>query len=474
MYGSGGGGLANISGTVAISESSIEGNTAMYGSGGGLANFSGTVAISESSIEGNTANYNGGGVYNQATVNISASAISTNSAYGSGGGLYNAYYATANLTESVLASNTAGNLGGGLYSEFGYYSVNMIGSTVSANSANFGGGLYVNGYSPTITGTVISGNQNGGLVLNSDYAFVTGNSITLNLGDGIHIGYGSSNTIGTPNAGDGNTITDNSGAGVVVGGGYANSIRGNVIRANGGLAIDLNNDGRTPNDLGDDDFGPNYLQNYPLITGLTPGATTHVTGRLNSTPNSSFTVDMYAQAGAVPVNPGSSIRYLGSIEVTTNASGNASFDIMLDAETFADELVSATATDVNGNTSEFSDVNLIRVAPVAGLFTSEGGAQATFSVVLAIQPTADVTVVLSSDDTTEGAVSPAVLTFSPDNWDDPQTATITGVDDTDVDGLSSYTIATQPATNADARFEGFDSDDVQVLNYDNDFGPGRD
>ena len=55
------------------------------------------------------------------------------------------------------------------------------------------------------------------------------------------------------------------------------------------------------------------------------------------------------------------------------------------------------------------------------------------------------------------------------NWDHPQVATITGVDDTIADGPISYTIITQPATSADARFAGFNPDDVQVLNYDNDF-----
>ena len=171
----------------------------------------------------------------------------------------------------------------------------------------------------------------------------------------------------------------------------------------------------------------------------------------------------------MPFSPGSSIRYLGSVAVTTDESGNATFDVVLDAETSAGELVSATATDVNGNTSEFSDLNLIPVAPVAGLFTSEGGAQATLSVVLAIEPTADVTVALSSSDTTEGTVSPAALIFTPENWDHPQTATITGVDDTIADGPISYTIITEPAASADSRFAGFNPDDVQVLNYDNDF-----
>ena len=50
-------------------------------------------------------------------------------------------------------------------------------------------------------------------------------------------------------------------------------------------------------------------------------------------------------------------------------------------------------------------------------------------MVLNTQPTADVTIALSSSDTTEGTVSPASLTFTTANWNVAQTVTVTGVDD---------------------------------------------
>ena len=55
-------------------------------------------------------------------------------------------------------------------------------------------------------------------------------------------------------------------------------------------------------------------------------------------------------------------------------------------------------------------------------------------MVLTTQPTADVTIALSSSDTTEGTVSPASLTFTTANWNVAQTVTVTGVDDALVDG----------------------------------------
>ena len=71
----------------------------------------------------------------------------------------------------------------------------------------------------------------------------------------------------------------------------------------------------------------------------------------------------------------------------------------------------------------------ITVTPTSGLTTTEAGGTATFTVVLTSRPVADVTIGLSSSDTTEGTVSPSSLTFTSANWNIPQTVTVTGVDD---------------------------------------------
>ena len=115
-----------------------------------------------------------------------------------------------------------------------------------------------------------------------------------------------------------------------------------------------------------------------------------------------------------------------------------------------------------------NDVAGITVTPTTGLVTTEAGGSDTFTVVLANQPSADVTIALSSSDTTEGTVSPASLTFTAGNWNTGQTVTVTGVDDTDVDGDIAYTIITAPAVSADANYNGFDPADVSVTNIDND------
>ncbi len=82
----------------------------------------------------------------------------------------------------------------------------------------------------------------------------------------------------------------------------------------------------------------------------------------------------------------------------------------------------------------------VRVTESGGsTVTTESGGTDTVRVVLDSQPTADVTIAVSSSDTSEGTVSPASLTFTSANWNTVQTITVTGVDD-ETDGERSTTI----------------------------------
>ncbi|WP_375560533.1 T9SS type A sorting domain-containing protein [Bernardetia sp. OM2101] len=102
--------------------------------------------------------------------------------------------------------------------------------------------------------------------------------------------------------------------------------------------------------------------------------------------------------------------------------------------------------------------------------TSEDGTTATFTVKLASAPTADVTVTVASGDATEGTVAPATLTFTSANFADAQTVTVTGVDDTEVDGNKTYTVSLT-AASSDAAYSG-KTGSVNVTNTDNDTDGG--
>ena len=87
---------------------------------------------------------------------------------------------------------------------------------------------------------------------------------------------------------------------------------------------------------------------------------------------------------------------------------------------------------------------------------------------LTSQPSGDVTIGLTSSDTTEGTVSPASLTFTSANWNSVRTVTVTGVDDAVVDGNVRYTIVTATAVSSDGNYSVINPADVAVTNTDND------
>jgi hypothetical protein len=91
---------------------------------------------------------------------------------------------------------------------------------------------------------------------------------------------------------------------------------------------------------------------------------------------------------------------------------------------------------------------------------------AIFTVKLDTQPTADVTIPISSSNTSLGTVSPASLVFTPTNWNVNQTVTVTGVNNYIVDGNQNYTIILGKAISDDVNYYGLDPADVSVANID--------
>jgi len=113
----------------------------------------------------------------------------------------------------------------------------------------------------------------------------------------------------------------------------------------------------------------------------------------------------------------------------------------------------------------------ITVAPTTGLTTTEAGGTATFTIRLNSQPTANVTIGVSSSNTKEGTVSPASVTFTSLNWKCSPAPHGPGVDDAVADGNQVYSILTAPAMSTDPGYNGLNADDVSVTNVDND-SPG--
>jgi hypothetical protein len=162
----------------------------------------------------------------------------------------------------------------------------------------------------------------------------------------------------------------------------------------------------------------------------------------------------------------------GSSTYTFSVTVGADADVESD-ETFFVNVTNVTGADVLDGQATGTIANDdapaagVVITPTTGLTTTEAGGTATFDVVLTRQPTGDVTVDLASSDPTEGTVSPAALTFGSADWNVPQTATVTGVDDAVADGDVAYSI-TSAVDSADLAFAAVDPADVSVTNTDDD------
>lgn len=231
----------------------------------------------------------------------------------------------------------------------------VVPGTANVISGNVGYGVFLGGR--TTTGNVVEGNLIG-----------TGRTGGANLGnrlDGVRIQAGGPSTATA--AVSGNAIAFNGGAGIAVLTGTGNLLQQNTIFGNAGRGIDLNADGGTANDPADADGGPNNLQNFPDLTQASlNGAQLDVTFRVDSDPaNSAYplTVEFFRSDGT-----GQGALFLGSVTYTA-AEAQTAQAVTLDgrALTAADRIV-ATATDSNGNTSEFSAPYFeVNVAPVLTL-----------------------------------------------------------------------------------------------------------
>ncbi|MXZ82121.1 MAG: hypothetical protein F4Z10_00145, partial [Synechococcus sp. SB0666_bin_14] len=196
-------------------------------------------------------------------------------------------------------------------------------------------------------------------------------------------------------------------------------------------------------------------------------AATNVSYAVSSTGTTTYGEDSNALGGPVSMTGGS-----GSIVVTI-------LDDRIDeeAETIVLHLVagsgytvgargSATITIADNDTAgvAISETNnSTSVSEAAGTDQTD-----TYTVVLESEPTAGVSITVTSGDTGAATVSPPTLRFTPDNWATSQMVTVTGVDDSvDQSGNRSVTIR-HSATSDDGNYDNISIGDVTATVVDDD------
>ena len=392
-----------------------------------------------------------------------------------------------------LQASTTGNLIQG----------NYIGTDINGTAAlgNGGSGIQIfasvepAGGVNTIGGTsatarnIVSGNSGDGISGASPKVLIQGNYIgtdvngTGNLGNagfGIDLQCIDNNTIGGTAAGAGNVIAFNGLDGVRVvscssGGvvsGVNNSILGNSIFSNTRLGINLlggieNAFGVTPNDPGDADIGANNLQNYPVLTSVSSGGgMTSIAGTLNSVASTTYRIEFFANDAIEPSGNGEGQVFLGFSNATANASGNASFNVNF-PQIGAGQRITATATDPNGNTSEYSAAigQLLNISTRMEVLTGNsvliggfiiGGSGNKEVLLRALGPTLTqfgVTGVLA-DPTLELHDGSGALITSNDNWKDTQQAAISATGKAPPDDKESAILHTFAPGNYTAIVRG--------------------
>ena len=347
-------------------------------------------------------------------------------------------------------------------------------------ASNHGDGINTSGQT---TGLLVIGNAIG--------TDATGLLPLGNLGNGISLG-SSSNTIGGTGAGAGNVIEFNGngsvGAGVeLVGDVNHDEILSNSIYANAGLGINLGS-GPTPNHA-PGTVGPNDYQNYPTLTlGQSDGTETTIQGTLYESPNTTYLLQFFSSPTEDPSGHGQGKVMVGSSSVTTDANGNATFTQQLPSATLPGQFISATATNPQNDTSEFSSdlavqgqINLVLTASATPDPVQAGGT-VTYSLTVANQGFNDAHNVvlnnvlpaglsLSSIATSQGYVvpitTPGTMTVNLGTIAAGTSATVTIVAQTTAGSVGSIT---DSATISSLET---DPDSVRRIDDDHRDGPGR-
>ncbi|HRN70850.1 MAG TPA: fibronectin type III domain-containing protein, partial [Candidatus Woesebacteria bacterium] len=200
-------------------------------------------------------------------------------------------------------------------------------------------------------------------ILSHASSYIQGNYIGTNpYGD--NLGSGSSNmginiqsTDSVSTLIKGNTVYNKDGKGIVVSNTSTGiTISQNKIYANNGLGIDIGSSGVTANDIGDTDTGANDLMNYPVLKKVVKeGNNLIVTADLDFNPTEApFTIELFDNDELNDTGYGEGKYFIGSATTSTIGEDVTVTIPITDHIPTTVAKLTATATNGNGSTSEFS------------------------------------------------------------------------------------------------------------------------
>ncbi|HEV7301275.1 MAG TPA: hypothetical protein VGN72_18065, partial [Tepidisphaeraceae bacterium] len=364
-------------------------------SASGLRLFGGSVGTDATVVRGLAINrFRGIGVFiNGVGMRVEGNYIGTNlagdAAAGSAYGVFlwgtqHTIGGTVAAARNVISGNSTGIAFGtgsaeGIQIQGNYIGMNASGTDAVPNQVGISlsnGGVTIgapDGYAQG--GNLISGNVQSGIRILGGYYNLPVAILNNRIGPGVNgepLGAGSAGVVVTNSGGTpspvnitGNEIAFAGAGGIAVGPSDASThvlARGNFLHSNQHpptlrtLNIDLGAPGPDANDPYDADAGANDLLNAPVLTGF-GGTLTSPTavGTYHGLPSTSLVLDVYRVGSGWRGEP------VGTASITTDASGNASFEIPLNVDRSDGGAIEATASLLDaagggGVTSESSAV----------------------------------------------------------------------------------------------------------------------
>jgi len=428
------GGGINNAGTLTFNNCTVSGNTAQ--SGGGAINNSGPLTLNNSTISGNTAtNHFGGGIRNYDTLTLNNSTVSNNAAPNGEGGGINNLGTTLTLKNTLIVGNTS-NDNKDVTGTIDTNTTSCLGSDCTSNdgktiaSISWLDNLGSNG-GPTQTHALLTGAP--ATVVSAGSGCLTNDQRGITRATACDVGAYEASKISIA---VGTTPTE---AGTV--GTFTITLTPKLL-ATESLTINYSTTAGTATISDDYDIS----STEPSITFNTNSFT--ITDIVFDV--SKVTLDIPAQDDSIDDDA-------ETVKLTLTSANNGYI--------IAPGSDNATLTITDNDTAGFS-------LSKTTASVNESGTTDTFTLVLDSKPASNVVMTVSSSDTGEVTVSPTTLTFTSSNWDTAQTLTLTGVEETLIDGdqTSSITLSVDDA-NSDDQYDPLADKTVSVTTGDND-SPG--
>ncbi|MDA8644650.1 hypothetical protein N9L50_05105, partial [Flavobacteriaceae bacterium] len=196
----------------------------------------------------------------------------------------------------------------------------------------------------------------------------------------------------------------------------------------------------------------------PTITSaatgnITEGETTGPT--VTTSEQTQFSIVGGADQSKVSINPTTGVISFNSAPDFDNlddADGDGVYEVIVQAS----DVVGYTVTQTINITALEVPYGIEFTAVEANPTEGEAG---SYTAVLTSAPSAPVTIPLTSSNS-RASLSPATLTFTPDNWNVPQTVTVNTIDDSSAGGDLAVTISTGKPTSDDANYNNLSASDT--------------